>query len=65
MQRSKTVAGLLRPSPMEMELSRMARSKTAEDVVQEITGRDNAATEPYQRPRSATGLAQYMGQNMW
>lgn len=63
-QRSKSVAGLLRPSPMEMELSRVAQSKTAEDVVREITMQDKAA-ELYQRPRSATGLAQYMGQNTW
>ncbi|KAM3563310.1 hypothetical protein MY1884_001355 [Beauveria asiatica] len=53
-QRSKSVAGLMRPSAMEMESSRAVRGDNMTE-----------AAEPCQRPRSATGFAQYTGQSMW
>ncbi|KAM3514907.1 hypothetical protein MY11210_001512 [Beauveria gryllotalpidicola] len=53
-QRSKSVAGLMRPSAMEMESSRAVPG-----------GNMTEASEPCQRPRSATAFAQYTGQNMW
>ncbi|KAM3478494.1 hypothetical protein MY8738_005952 [Beauveria namnaoensis] len=53
-QRSKSVVGLMRSSAMEMESSRAVRG---DNMIE--------ASEPCQRPRSATGFAQHTGQNMW
>ncbi len=65
-QRSKSMAGLMRSSPTEMQSSRAVPGDTVDDVVEGNAVEDPAAAaEPFQRPRSATGLAQHTGQNMW
>ncbi|TQV92587.1 hypothetical protein V2A60_009059 [Cordyceps javanica] len=63
-QRSKSVAGLMRPSAMEMEPSRAPQAAPVNDGKDDDTGQ-TAAAASFQRPRSAMGFVQYTENSMW
>lgn len=64
-QRSKSVAGLMRPSVTEMKPSRATQAEAVDGGVEGEAAAAEATGEPCQRPRSAMGFAQYTTQNMW